>query len=254
MAIEGGRFQLIPASGKPVPTDWMDARQESLIEAVLQRTGISAFTFDGYSTGHYGLNNKSPGITLQFTNIVTQQSAYSIFNVELSRKLNTKFGKAGDPLPEGHFRVGKRSNFQKFWRGTALPMPRRISSFHDYMGNLGDLIFDCRPDFSNRIQNDQINLLLITQQQILSAFSSDGCRTTAGQLPDNCRTRVPDKESQQRQELQGFQPNRTTGDSKYGISKQGSAGKGMFIPSSCSSIAPQEQTTEEWLADFDRGA
>ena len=39
-------------------------------------------------------------------------------------------------------------------------------------------------------------------------------------VPDNCRTRVPDKESQQHQALQGFQPNRTTGDSKYGISNK----------------------------------
>lgn len=250
MAIEGGRFQLIPASGKPVPTDWMETHQESLIEAILQRSGMSGFTFDGHSTGHYGVHN-APGITLQFTNIVTLQSAYSIFNAELSRKLNTKFGKAGDPLPEGHFRVGKRSNFWKFWRGTALPMPKRISSFHDYMGNLRDLIFDCRPDSSNRIQNDQINLLMITQQQILSAFSPNGCRTVAGQLSDKPRTRLPDKESQQRQARQPFQPIQTTGDSKYGISKQGSAGKGMFISSSCDSIAPQEQTTEEWLADLD---
>ena len=39
-------------------------------------------------------------------------------------------------------------------------------------------------------------------------------------MPDNCRTRVPDKESQQHQAQQGLQPNRTTGGSNYGISNK----------------------------------
>jgi len=63
---------------------------------------------------------------------------------------------------------------------------------------------------------------------------------------------MPDKESQQDYSQQRFQPIQTTGQSNYDISQQGSAGIRDCISSLHTSITPQEQTTEEWLADYER--
>ena len=140
LAILGGKLVITSASGKPVPKEWLEANKEKLILEVLERIRLDAFVYDSYSTGRYGKQNFC-GVCLQFGSLLSNINPYVIFNAELDRVKDTSKGKKGSPLPTGQFRVGKRSSFYKFWAGLGLKTPQRLSSFHDYMGNLNNIVF-----------------------------------------------------------------------------------------------------------------
>lgn len=114
--------------------DTLDARQDEMrVERESANTWRTdrhrdAFRYEGYSAGRYE-EHKSAGVTLRFTSVLTGETAYAIFNVDLTRKRTTVGGKAGAPLPAGEFRVGERSHFYKFWQGTGLPLPERMQRF-----------------------------------------------------------------------------------------------------------------------------
>lgn len=251
VCIECGQLVIRPATKKPVPPDWLREHSPTLIREILIAIGIDAYEYCGYTTGRYG-RGKWPGITLQFSSSVTHTDAHAFFNVELARIRDTKAGKAGTPLPEGHFRVGKGSHFFRFWEATELPMPKRLASFHDYLGNLREILFtaDITKGHQNRLIAKSLHPLSVSAADVRKAFLSDNSRTTARQVPDNSRTRVPDKDSAQALETRGFQPKPTTCAGDYGnkvISKHGNTGADSpFL----SRKRPEDQTNEEWLADY----
>lgn len=257
VAIKQGRLVISPESGKPIPDYWMKKHAASIIDEVINATGMAAFRYSGYSTGQYG-KHKAGGVTLQFTHVLNHKPAYLIFNASLVRGKTITHGKKGSSLPEGQFRVGKRSAFVQFWKSSGLELPRRLASFYDYMGKLEGVIFTGRYCHDEKLDKGTVQPLSLTHSQIKKAFSvdilPDNSRTTSGQLPDNSRTRVPDKESEESHILQSFQEDSTTGGVNYGIKVKGNTGEGSYvIPLSTpinNTIGVEDQTVDQWLADY----
>ncbi|WP_255872128.1 hypothetical protein [Pseudomonas savastanoi] len=212
--------------------------------------GMDAFEYVGYSTGHYG-KHRAAGLTLFFASVLTGETAHAIFNVDLTRKRTTASGKAGDPLPAGQFRVGERSHFYKFWLGTGLPFPRRLAAMHDYMGKLSSVLL------TGSLTGDRINAgslvpVTLTAGQFRNAVFPDNFRTSAGQLPDNIRTRVPDKEIPTGHESRALQPNSTAcvsnHENKLIRQDDNKAAPTVSLPPS---KPPQDQSVDEWLGAYD---
>lgn len=177
LAIVSGRLLIISASGKEVPATWLDKHKEELLTEILKLTKQNGFMYDSYTAGNYSTDNagKASGVTLQFINLSTSQSAYTVFNAELTRARKTRNKEAGTPLPSGQFRVTKKFYFYKFWQATGLKFPPRLCAFHDYMGNLKDLLFTATLDTSRtdgRLEKTSITPLNITYEQIKTAYDS----------------------------------------------------------------------------------
>lgn len=243
-----GRLVISPASGRPVPAGWMNDHRLDLCRELLAATGQDAYEYLGYQTGCYG-PLKTGGVTLQFVSPLTGESAYVIFNADLTRQRSVGSKAAGSPLPKGQFRIGKRSHFYRFWLSTGLALPRRLSSFHDYMGKLRGILFTANVHHE-RIDAGTIRPLCLSATDIERAVSSDIIRTISGQLPDNIRTVLPDNDSQQSQAIRGLRPFSTTGQSNHEnkvIRMRGdTGGSASSIP-----LRPEEQTVDEWLSEFE---
>lgn len=247
LRVEMGRLIIDSASGLPVPADWMEANRLNICREILSAIGTDAFEYLGYQTGNYG-RHKAGGVTLQFVSVLTGQSAYTIFNADLTRQRTVAGKEAGTPLPKGQFRIGKRSHFLGFWLSTGLPLPKRLSSFHDYMGKLKGVVFAAEIQ-GERLDAGSLRPICLSVDAVARAVMPDNCRTRSRQLPDNCRTIRPDKETHPSQTVRAFQPILATGQNNYGktvIRESGNTG----IPSVHPSADPEEQTVDEWLAEY----
>lgn len=264
--VEAGRLVIEPASGNPVPPEWLQERELPLIAEVARLAGAEALQYLGYSAGNYD-QGKRPGVTLQFRSLVDEKERYAVFNAETKRARHTKSGKRGDPLPPKQFRVRKGSAFYRFWETTGLPY-RRLSDFHDYMGKLATLVLTGTLSKGERLEKKTLRPLSITcgdLSQSLKVNLPDKRPTISRQAPDNVPTRAPDKRTPQRQQPWGLQTNQATGEKNHGntvirgcgytgeplppytrkdISTQTTRGKKRKIP--------QEQTIDEWLADYEK--
>lgn len=249
VAIENGRLKILPVSGVQVPEEWLAKNSHELSCEILRACGQDAWKYVGYSTGQYKVNSKTcraGGVTLQFTNILTNDPAYVIFNAELNR---ARGDKKGTPLPKGHFRVGRQSNFFKFWASTELKIPPRISSFYDYMGNLRGIIF-VGEIHKDRIKTDSLKPLELTCEQVSIAIRPDRLRTNYKQMPDIIRTSIPDKDCAQPHAEWGLQDKSTKCQHNHGIGNQGDACiRGNVYPLHVGKTM-EEQTNTEWLDDY----
>ncbi len=253
VCIEHGRLVIRPASGKPIPQDWFQDNAPGLIREILNDVGIESHEYRDYTTGLYG-KGKLPGVNLQFRSVVANSSAYTIFNADLTRTRTTKTGKAGSPLPDGHFRVGELSLFYNFWMETGLAVPKSLTSFHDYMGKLRGILFSAEmtENRPNRLKSGSIRPLSVSAEQVRSAFFPDKLQTKAGQAPDNFRITLPDNDSAQRLEARGFQPKSTTCHESHGKTViREYEYKRSDLPNP-GHQSPQNQDWKEWLEDYSR--
>jgi len=245
VAVEKGRLIISPASGLHAPAEWLELHERNLIAQAARLAEVSAFEYLSYSVGQYG-PSRAGGVTLQFHCINTAQPLFAIFNADTKRARSTRHGKKGTPLPAGQFRVGKRSAFYRFWASTGLPI-RRLSDFHDYMGNLESLIFTGTPSKGERLDASTLHPLVISSHELTTLVRSamaDNNPTNHRQTPDTNPTRFPDKESPSSQQPRHIQPISTTGIINCGktvIRERGRTGN---------PTPPQEQTVDEWLADL----
>jgi len=213
-----------------------------LLQSMLKLRGVSGLFYEGFSTGQYG-RGRYEGITLQFVDITTRASMYTIFNAGLTRTRNSKSGKKGDRLPGKQFRVGPRSNFVSFWRGAGLEEPKRLAAFHDYMGNLKGIVFTTQALGEGRLQNHEIEPLTLGYKPICQGLTNNS-QPTYEQHPDGSHTDYPDNDSSEMHEYLDYQRFLATGGVSYGLSKQGSAVIRNIIP-------VHDQSTEEWLTAYD---
>ncbi len=225
---------------------------ESLIKEILELLQIDAFVFLNHSTGVY--EKKYPGVTLQFISKNSGENFYAIFNSELTRERNTKFGCKGSRLPEGQFRVRERSAFCAFWRSTKLAFPPRLSSFHDYLGNLKNIFFTAKEvtGRENRLDAQSLRPLSVPAEVICRRLLADNSRTLSGQAPDSRQTSMPDKEPAESRELQAFQCGSATcaNSREEAVIRVREYKRPLGTP--CQHKRPQDQTEEEWLADLSR--
>lgn len=167
IAIENGR--LTSTCPKIIKSN-----QALIISEILELMGKkNAYQYERYTTGRYDFGKrKLPGVTLQFTNLSTGEEAYSIFDVKsLKGQRKSKNREAGLQRPAGHFvPKGKRSNLWKFWLRTQLREPRCPSVFHEEMSKLDQLIYVCRHIENCRVQNENIDLLSVTYEELQAAY------------------------------------------------------------------------------------
>ncbi|MBV1959875.1 MAG: hypothetical protein KUG53_03990 [Pseudomonadales bacterium] len=257
IAIITGRLSIVPASGKPVPDEWLATHTNRLVIEIVERTGLDVFIYESYSTGRYG-KARSGGVSLQFKSLLSEKQSYMVFNAALDRAKTTSHGKKGSPLPKGRFRVGRKSGFVKFWRSTGLKIPARLSSFHDYMGNLGGILFTGSYSDGEKLDKQTVRPVELSHDQLLQAFSIENLpynsHTNAIQTPYKSHTKMPYKESVQSQPQQGIQANPTTGETNCGIRLQGSTGiRENITPISTPVVihkSVQDQSIDEWSDDY----
>ena len=261
--VANGALRIIPLSDKPVPKKWLKEHSEEIMVEMLKLTGQRAFFFRSHKTGNYcvkrGGHIRSDAVTMMFECPASDEVFYAIFNVSLKRKRTTLHGKAGDPLPSGVFHPTPKSNFIKMWRRTGLPLPTRLSSISDYMGNLKPLAFTFQwkeqDKKDGKIDTATIEPISISYTQIFKAYReskitvkfdkssvvvTDNSRTTHGQLTDNCQTTVTDKEMPQGSKTLGLQQDSTTGKNTTVIRQIGNTVT-REIPTD-----PSLQTIDEW--------
>jgi hypothetical protein len=250
ISIERGQLVIRPSSGMPVPLDWQDKYSPTLLREILLTLGMEAYEYGGYSTGLYG-HHKAAGVTVQFPSFVDGMKTHAIFNANLNRDRTTKAGAKGTPLPKGHFRISPRSHFFQFWQSTGLSTPKRLSSLHDYLGNLRGILFaaDMVTGRENRLDTGTLRPLSITTAEVRKAFQPDNGRTNTGQVTDKCRTVVPDKDLAPAQKNQGFQPNPSACAEKHVKTLISTSVYTVATLSVHSRKQPEEQTVEEWLED-----
>ena len=221
---------------------------------------ITDLRYISYSAGRYhkGLN---AGITLSFESERTGNFYYTIFNVELNRLRTTKRYAAGDPLPKNQFRVGKRHEFYKLWNRLGLKMPPRLSSFHDYMGNLKPCVLSGLARSDGKLANKSLILASFNDASALDAEwpsegliqgiygrqndlqASDTRHTISRHPPDNCHTSLTYKESAETSVSIGHLANQSGCSSKCEKRYQGSANKE-------DKGAEESQEVEEWLTEY----
>ena len=217
ISIERGLLEVVPASGKHVPKKWLSGNHVAIVTEILRKTGQEGIVYSEYTTGRYG-HKLASGVTLQFKSVLEGAEAYAIFNADLTRKRNTKHGRAGDPLPKGQFHVAKGSGFCKFWASTGLPS-RRLSSYYEHMGNLSQFFFEPQDIYAsnNRLKSSQLQPLQISCVEIEQAFNcADKAPTINRQHTDKPPTEATDKETLQPLKTLDLQPGFTTGESYCG--------------------------------------
>lgn len=250
-SIELGRLVIRPESGRPVPQEWFLNHASALIREILISLGIEAYEYESYSTGYYG-RHKAPGVTLQLPSVVSGLDTHAIFNADLTRNRNTKAGKKGSPLPQGHFHIGKRSHLFNFWQSSGLPFPKRLSSLYDYMGNLQGILFIGAPvdGHRNRLNAGSLRPLSIAADEILRAFTPDSDRTMTKQLTDNNQTKLPDKDIAPAQQNRSIEARQTTCGVSHGKAVISTCGYTAISSCLSSYKRPQDQTHDEWLDDY----
>lgn len=253
----GGQLKISPASGEPVPSEWLAGHQRQIQVELAGVLGIPLFRYVGYTVGNYGCHRAS-GITLRFEVFPDYIPGYCVFNVDLARARNTKNGAAGNPLPDGQFRPRPGGEFVKFWNRTGIKHPDRRGKYHQHMGNLKHIIF------TGEILDEKIKKSTLAPLTISADDLRDIFRTYEGQYRDNEGTNPKDKKMQTGQQRRTLQASSTTGQSDHGnteISKEGvkvfqiicsrCAGEGCpWCKGKTNIKPPQDQSTEEWLSDF----
>jgi hypothetical protein len=242
VSIINGRLAIEPKSGNAVPSDWLANHRQAIIIDCLRSVGASAFRYTGYSTGQYN-GGKFAGITLQFENVLTGGSAFACFNAIVKRQRNSKHGRKGEPLPVGKFSIKPNAIFKQFWDNTGLATPPR---YYDRMGNLSELLFTVEFKEEEKLINGSIKPLNIPADQISPTTKP---RLSHNQATTKERLSTTTKEIDTAYTTQAIQPNFSTGEKQYGNKVIREYGyKGNAIPPL---IEPIQQSTDEWLSDYD---
>lgn len=249
-SINKGRLQIVPESGGVVPGDWLKKHERQITTEILEKLNMDALIYLGFDKGVF--RGRYEGIHLQFESLLKSTSHYCLFNAEVKYCRGPKIGQL---LPGKQFRVGKRSEFLKFWRRIGLEPPQRRGSFHDYMGNLKSLLFTARPSENEKLEKQTLGPLSISHDEVQAAFVDVppySNHTEAIQVPYKTHTRKPYNESRETQVYQELEPFQTAGNFNRGIRSYGNTvTRGNVIPRSAVRKSPEEQTVDEWLAEYE---
>ncbi len=254
-----GRLHIESASGNAVPSVWLEKYRQELELEIVKRLRLFALRYDSYSTGHYG-RQRYAGVTLQFCSLTTHQSHYAIFNADLTRARNGKGVRAGSPLPKGNFRVGRKSQFFKFWLSTNLKVPKRLSVFYDYMGNLKSVILTAEASLGERLDARSLKPLEADYQTIAAALGLGdppfNDQTSFEQIPNISQTNLPDKVVLNNSLPRELAAISTTGESSCGTRLKGTADtRERPLPINNTEnqkpIKVEDQSVDEWLNAYD---
>ncbi|GEM_PF-465455 len=288
VSVSQGQLLIEPQSGSEVPDDWIPENADRLAHDIGSALNIAVFRYQSYSTGQYKFKRKNgcvihiAGASIQMLDLIHNTKAFCIFNVELTRDRNTKHGKEGAPLPEKQFRPRPRSDFVKFWQLCPFKPRKDNCSYHRRMGNLKQLILTGCYKEDEKVVTSSLRPLSITHDELFSSVMKGqtvrkACVTGVYDVRKACVSSVCN-ESAQPQTTQGIQPNLTTGEICYGntvnrlkvnrdtslqdIEDKGAEYKTVDQQSiepltaelPATKKRPEEQTTEEWLAELNSSA
>jgi hypothetical protein len=276
LAVSLGQLFIMPNSGQPVPRDWLTTNRTKIMTEIAHQSNQSIFSYSYYKTGIYN-NGRSPGLMMKFGDLLTGEEAYAVFNATLKYQRATKSKKAGDSLPDRHFHIRDRAAFYNFWMKTGLDIPRRFSEWHKSMSKLQHVYFVAEKRSDDKLANNSIQPLSLSSAVILQLFG-DNSATSERQASDNKATRNSDKEWRQGmvtsngdKDIAADQvSNGLTRDSKC-VSNQvrvfESAGEISacatnrvlsnqviacnVVPLPPNKKAPEEQSIDEWMDDYD---
>jgi len=223
VAIEQGCFVVRSVSSDPVPDDFIPKNQANFYNEISVVLGKSILQYQSYSAGRYGAKGYE-GVSLNYADVNTGQMYSVWFNAELTRLRTTTHGKQGAKLPKGQFRVTNKFAFTYYWLKLGLPLPKKLSTFHECMGKLKTVLILAQVTSKNRIQKETIKPFSISYDELVSAFSvakfSDKAPTTFRQASDNNPTSTTDKKPAQTQVPQSLQANTSTGSKHNVLSNQ----------------------------------
>lgn len=259
VCIHTGRLMVSAASGKTVEDDWIKRKRERLGTEISTLTGMPIFQVVGHSVGNFD-GGRYPGLHLQLRKLGDDRTYYTVFNVETARQRTTPYGKKGQPSPPGQFWIGERHALYQFWQLTGLPMPRRKGAFSDYLGKLRPLYLT-GVVIGEKVRATSLKPVDVTVHDIILASKNvgepeilpDNSSTFAGHLPDNCRTIIPDKQVQQSRIVASDTTVSSTWADFHERSNQGRRMQGAVICGldTVISICPEEQSVDEWLAEYE---
>lgn len=253
ISIETGRLVHHSIDSNSETQQMLEHYKPEILKLILSKLDMPTFVFESYSTGQYG-DNLAGGVTLQLSSIDEHTFYYVIFNAYLSRARSSKTGKKGSRLKNGHFRVSKRHRFYQFWLSTGLKLPPRLSQFHDYMGNLHDIILTgnfCSTRLG-RIDASSISSLNLAAEDVSSLLMPNNPHPTTIQLPYNTQTSRPYKEFHGLHKLRGTQRESSTGALQPRttvISKYGDTGISHSVNTLVSAL--DDDPDDEWGREYD---
>jgi hypothetical protein len=192
LALYKGQLIITPLSGQPVPRDWLTANKTKILSEIAQQLNQSIFSYSYYQTGIYN-SGRSPGVMMKFSDLLTGEEAYAVFNATLKYQRATKSKKAGDSLPDRHFHIRDRAAFYNFWMKTGLDIPRRFSEWHKSMSKLQHVYFVAEKRSGDKLANNPIQPLSLSSAVIQQLFG-DNTATSERQASDNTATRNGDKD------------------------------------------------------------
>ncbi len=261
VALDNGQLIIQPASGREVPEEWLEEHRDVLVLTLATRANTSLYKYVGYTVGAYG-KHKADGVTLQFVSMATDEEVYVIFNVNRERVQDSRKGrgKAGAKLPAKQFRITKRMELYKFWLRTGLAEPetKLLSEFHRVMGRLKSVLFVMSTN-SNKADKNTIQAATVTSMEQ---------HENRGKVGGKTGEEVGKSEGKITGSVNPAKPSATefTGEISYVsgkvrsklTSKEGS--KDALHPINslntsttknyCNKVVPEEQSTDEWLADY----
>jgi len=249
VAIENGLLVIKPASGKPVPTDWLKSEGDALIAQILDCTDTPAYRYTHHTTA-VEPKYSSDRLTLWFRSASTDSNVLIHFNVDLTRKRNSSKHQAGGKLPKSKFIPRKHSKFVQWWQRLNLTKPRYLSEYHEKLHLLKPPLFTGTTELAKnhqvRFQDKKIELLSVTYEDIKFSVTR---RDLIGNSSVNHRELIG---TGHRVGITGPPVNATaTDDSEYVSdlvrlknSTIGATYKGTV------STPPEQQTTDEWLAAY----
>lgn len=248
VAVERGRLFVGPASGQTVPPEWLKEWEKPLITSVAKLASVDVLEYLSYGVGQYG-KHKAGGVSLTMQGLIDGRDRHVIFNADVTRTRNSKTGKKGERLPKGQFRITQRHEFARFWRSTGQKV-RRWSGLHQYMGNLKKHVFVGSPVLGRpgRLDAKTVQPFEMSYEEVLDlsiGSNANSPQTTDKQDSDNSHTAFANKQLDEGQYLRGSQSDSGTGHSCHGNTIIRLKGY------TASFLSPEDQTTEEWLADYD---
>lgn len=123
------------------------------------------------------------------------------------------------------------------------------------MGNLKKLYFVPNVGNKNKVVDKIIPLLNVEHSEIVKRLTNNEAytnQTSNRQQPYNEHTNTPYNDVAQPYEYKDLSGDVTTCSNKYELSKQGSAVISNPLPNTNHIKKPYEQTTDEWLNDWEQ--
>lgn len=275
--IRNGALAVNHPSDHRYDTHWHLRYSTVLIGEIARLLRLNIYRYEGYKAGRFS-KGRYHGVRVRFIDIGSGEEVYAMFNAILTRSRSVGNKKAGEPLPDNCFAVNKGHGLYKLWLKLGLPQPRRPSELYKTMGKLSLVLITADTDPNSKLKNHSIRLANVSKHEI-PANLSDKPVASMGQesgkvvasSSGNVRgqeqaARAGGKQSPETTSSKGVEPDlkrvskpvRITAttreesacDYNYELSNQVITDKGPV--NTTDKKAPQDQTNDEWFADYDQ--